>query len=126
MTRYLMAAALGLALAAQTTIVRAQDSEPETIPFEGGAFAITETPEMDKTLSFDGQLLARNYYVSLDRIILLGDTNVALFWVGEGGNACGPAMLIAWRNGGSMDSDIVGEDDCGAPPASATSDTLYF
>jgi hypothetical protein len=100
-------------------------SAPEKIPFEGGAFTITETADLDKILAYDGRQIARNYVVYFNRIIELSGTKVALFDVGNGGNACGPAAVIAWKTETGLQSDTVGED-CGAPPAAATGDKLYF
>jgi hypothetical protein len=97
----------------------------EPIPFEGGRFTIVETEDLDKVLSYDGQEVARNYVVFFDRIVSLRDANVALFSVGDGGNQCGPATVIAWKQDGELRTETVGED-CGAPPAAATADSLYF
>lgn len=105
----------------------AQDkAAPESFPFAGGTLTITENDDYEKVLAFDGQELARNYVVFYDRTIELGETSVALFAAGDGGNACGPATVIVWKpKDGDVTSEIVGED-CGAPPAAATADSLYF
>lgn len=121
----LFSAALSFCILSGSAI--AQDEKQSPIAFEGGNFTIDETSDGDKTLSFDGQLLARNYVVFFDRFIELSDGKVALFAIGDGGNQCGTATLIAWRPGeGSIESDYIGEDDCGTPPAAATGDTIYF
>ena len=103
----------------------AQNDKQEEIPFEGGAFTIAETADLDKILAYDGQQIARDYVVYFNRIIDLSGTGVALFDVGPGGNACGPATVIAWKTEAGLETDIVGED-CGAPPAAVTADKLYF
>lgn len=103
----------------------AQDDKQEKIPFEGGAFTITETADLDKILAYDGRQIARDYVVYFNRIIDLSGTSVALFDVGPGGNACGPATVIAWKSETGLQTDSVGED-CGVPPAAATADKLYF
>lgn len=103
-----------------------EQAEPQSIPFAGGAFTITETPDYDKILAYDGQEIARNFMVFHDRMVTVGETDVALFSVGDGGNQCGPATVIAWKGeDGKLLTDTVGED-CGAPPASVASDRLYF
>ncbi|MGB3387997.1 MAG: hypothetical protein WBA88_08475 [Pseudaminobacter sp.] len=114
-----------LLVAAGTGLAAAQDDEQEKIPFEGGAFTITETDDFDKILAYDGRQIARNYVVYFNRIVDLSGTKVALFDVGPGGNACGPAAVIAWKDEAGLKTDSVGED-CGAPPAAATADKLYF
>jgi hypothetical protein len=104
----------------------AQDEAQAPIPFEGGTFTITQTPDIDKILAFDGKELARNYVVYYDRTIELRDIKVALFAVGDGGNQCGPATLLVWKpKDGDIQTETVGEE-CGAPPAAATEDTIYF
>lgn len=127
MNRFAAILVLGLAAAGLWFPAAAQDATPEKIPFEGGAFTITETADLDKQLAFDGQLLASNFVVSFDKIIELRDVKVALFSIGDGGNQCGASTLIAFKApDGTMDSDFVGEGDCGAPPAAATGEMLYF
>jgi hypothetical protein len=118
-----LALAAGLLAAA---MAHAQQTAPEEIPFGGGRFTITETTDLDKILAFDGKQIARNYVVYHDRTVTIGGRQVALFAVGDGGNACGTATVIAWKpEGGEIRSDIVGED-CGSPPAAVTDDSIYF
>jgi hypothetical protein len=114
-----------LLVVAGGSLAAAQDSQPEKIPFEGGFFTIAETEDMDKILAYDGKQVARDYVVYFNRILEISDTSVALFDVGQGGNACGPATIIAWKDESGLKTDIVGED-CGAPPAAATAGKLYF
>ncbi len=117
--------ALAAGLFASAT-AHAQQAAPEEIPFEGGNFTITETADLDKILAFDGKEIARNYVVYHDRTVTISDRQVALFAVGDGGNACGPATVIAWKpEGGEIRSEIVGED-CGSPPAAVTGNSIYF
>lgn len=103
-----------------------EQTEPEKIPFEGGAFTITETKDLDKVLAYDGKELARNYVAFYERTVDLNGTKVAIFAVGGGGNACGPATVLAWKTDAGIQSTVVGEKDCGTPPASATEDALFF
>lgn len=117
--------ATALLVAAGMASAAAQDSQPEEIPFEGGTFTIAETEDLDKILAYDGKQIARDYVVYLNRVLEISDAKVALFDVGQGGNACGPATIIAWKDEAGLQTDIVGED-CGAPPAAATAGKLYF
>lgn len=122
MRRTCLAAAFGL-LALDPAA--AQD-KPAEIPFEGGKLTITETAEGEKIVAFDGRELARNYVAFHDRMVEVGNAKVALFSVGNGGNACGPGTLIVWKVGeDEVQGTLVGSD-CGAPPPAATSDAIYF
>ena len=98
---------------------------PENIPFDGGTFTITQSPDYEKVLTYDGQEIARNYMVFFDRQVKVGELDVALFSVGDGGNMCGPATVIAWKEDGHLQNDIVGED-CGAPPVSISVSAIHF
>ncbi|OBQ86264.1 hypothetical protein [Mesorhizobium sp. WSM3873] len=98
------------------------------IPFEDGQLTITQ-PEQDgeKVLAYDGKQLASNYDVSFDRIVKIGDINVALVDVGDGGNQCGPAKVIVWKpKDGEIRTTTVEQDECGAPPAAVSDDAIYF
>lgn len=118
---------LGALVAADFSSAAAQDkARPESFPFAGGTLTITETDDDEKVLAFDGNELARNYVVYYDRTVEIGESSVALFAAGDGGNACAPATVIVWKpKDGAVTSEIVGED-CGAPPAAASGDSLYF
>ncbi|MET2830083.1 hypothetical protein [Mesorhizobium shangrilense] len=105
-----------------------ENDKQAPIPFEGGQLTITQ-PEQDgeKVLSYDGQQLASNYDVFFDKIVKIGDVNVALVDVGDGGNQCGPAKLIVWKpEGGTIQSIRVEQDECGAPPAAISDSAIYF
>jgi hypothetical protein len=120
------AAALGLAACGAAL---AQDEEkPAPIPFAGGTLTITQQEEYgEKTLAFEGKELARAYFVSFDGIVKVGGEDVALFDVGDGGNACGPARVMVWKpEGQEVQKAGIGEDDCGAPPAGVSEDAIYF
>lgn len=104
----------------------AQDiAPPENIPFEGGTFTITQNEDFEKVLTYDGEEVARNYVVFFDKQVKVGETDVALFSVGDGGNQCGPATVIAWKKDGAMQNAVVGEE-CGAPPAAISDARIYF
>ena len=98
------------------------------IPFEGGRFTITETGDSgEKVLTFDGEELARNYVLNFDRIVTVDSVEVALFKVGDGGNMCGPAEVMAWKpEGEAIQSIKVEQDDCGAPPVAVSDYAIYF
>jgi hypothetical protein len=105
----------------------AQDEKQAPIAFAGGTLTITETPDMDKILAFDGKELARNYVVYFNQIAKVNGIDVALFDVGDGGNACGAAKVMVWKPAdGGIKKASIGEDDCGAPPMAINEDALYF
>ncbi|MDX8501365.1 hypothetical protein RFM99_23500 [Mesorhizobium sp. VK4C] len=104
------------------------DDSQAPIPFEGGQLTITQ-PEQDgeKVLAYDGKELASNYDVYFDRIVKIGDVNVALVDVGDGGNQCGPAKVIVWKpKDGEIQTTTVEQDECGAPPAAVSDSAIYF
>lgn len=108
----------------------AASSDPDKqapIPFEGGQLTITQ-PEQDgeKVLSYDGKQLASNYDVYFDKIVKIGDVNVALVDVGNGGNQCGPAKVIVWKKDGEIQTTTVEQDECGAPPTAISENAIYF
>jgi hypothetical protein len=106
----------------------AQDEKQAPIPFAGGTLTVTQTEEYgEKTLAFDGKQLASHYFVHFDGIVKVGGVDVALFDVGDGGNACGPAKVMVWRpEGKDIRKASIGEDDCGSPPAGISDDAIYF
>lgn len=116
----------GFALAAG--MAEAQEDGAEIIPFAGGAFTISaETEDFDRILSYDGIEIARDYVVMFDREVTVSGLPVALFDVGPGGTACGPAVVIVWKpEEGPIGTEAVGAGDCGTPPAAATGDALFF
>ena len=105
----------------------AHDEKQAPIPFEGGTLTITENADQEKIVAFDGKELARNYVAYFDKIVDLAGVKVALFDVGDGGNACGPAAVLVWKpQDGDIQSTTVGADDCGAPPAAVTQNNIFF
>jgi hypothetical protein len=106
----------------------ADDDKQAPIAFEGGQLTITQ-PEQDgeKVLAYDGKQLASNYDVFFDKIVKIGDVNVALVDVGDGGNQCGPAKVIVWKpKDGEIKTTTVEQDECGAPPAAISDSAIYF
>ena len=105
----------------------ADDDKQAPIAFEGGQLTITQ-PEQDgeKVLAYDGKQLASNYDVFFDKVVKIGDVNVALVDVGDGGNQCGPAKVIVWKKDGEIQTTTVEQDECGAPPAAVSDSAIYF
>ena len=87
----------------------AQDEAP--VAFAGGRLTVTEDGDGRKVLAFDGRELARNYYVFYDRTVEVGGAEVALYEIGDGGNACGATTNIVWKpEGGEVEAVPAGED----------------
>ena len=101
---------------------------PPPLAFEGGQFTIAQPEEYgEKILSYDGKEIARDYFVMLDKVVEVSGKKVAIYDVGPGGNACGPAALLVWKPdaGGGIETVRVGED-CGAPPAAVSDYSIVF
>lgn len=117
------AAALALACAGPAA---AQDQAADTVSFAGGQLTITEVEDGQKVLAFDGRELARNYYVFYDRTVEVGGVEVALYELGDGGNACGTVVTMVWKPEGGEVEAVPAAEDCGSPPAAVTQDAIYF
>lgn len=113
------------ALLAAASGALAQDGRVESHDFEGGKITITDKEDGQREVAFDGKVLGKNYFVSLEQIADVGGQPVALISIGEGGNACSPGTLIVFNNGSEVTSDFVG-DDCGAPSPAVSSDRIVF
>lgn len=103
----------------------AQDEGREPIAFAGGELTITETADYEKILAFDGRELARDYFVFFDKVAQVAGSDVAFVFVGPGGNACAPSVVMVWRPEGG---DVMAETtpaDC-ATPSPAISDSEVF
>ena len=104
-----------------------QPAATESFPFEDGVITITENADFEKVLAFDGEELARNFYVSFDNTVEVAGVNVALVSIGDGGNMCGPYSLIIWKpEGEDLKTQAVGDEDCGAPSPAVTGDSIYY
>ncbi|MBX3531503.1 MAG: hypothetical protein KF849_12905 [Rhizobiaceae bacterium] len=98
----------------------------ETIPYAGGEFTITEEDDATKVLAFDGKELARDYFVFFNGLHEIAGSEVALFEVGEGGNACGADTLIVWNAPERGIEAVQATDDCNAPSAAISAYAIYF
>ncbi|MEX0405715.1 hypothetical protein ABGN05_08585 [Aquibium sp. LZ166] len=106
--------------------VAAQDQEPERIPFADGELTITETPDFEKVLAFDGRELARDYFAFFDRIADVGGTDVAFFYIGPGGNACAPSVAMVWKPEEGPVTLEMTEADCTTPPPAISESAVFF
>ena len=121
MTAFRCALVFAAALAASPAAAEDADSQA----FAGGQVTISETADGDRILAFDGQELARDWFVGFDRAATVAGTDILLYSVGPGGNACGPDAVIVWKpDDGAVRADRFG--DCGAPPAANDGERLVF
>lgn len=105
----------------------AQEDAVESFAFAGGELTITQTPDYERVLAFDGRELARDYFVFLDRIDAVAGIDVAIVYVGSGGNACAPAVAMVWKpDDGNVRADVVGEGDCATPAPAISDNAVYF
>jgi hypothetical protein len=104
----------------------AQDEEPERIPFADGELTITQTPDYEKVLAFDGRELAREYFVFFDRIADVEGTEVAFVYVGPGGNACSPSVTMVWKPQDEEVSSQITEEDCATPSPAISDSSVFF
>ena len=118
--RCLTVIVLAIALA---TPALAQDDE---ILFADGTITITETPDYEKIVSFNGKEIGRDFMAWFDRIVTVRDTEVALIAIGPGGNACGVNTLLLWSDGqGGVNADKL-PGDCGWPAPAVSDYSVYF
>ncbi len=105
----------------------AQEDIPAPVKFGDGEITFARGEDEEIAVTFNGQEIYRNYFVVFDRVVKVGETDVALLLGGDGGNACGPATLIVTQPEGAVDAkvDVAGED-CGAPSAEVTPNEILF
>ncbi len=108
------------------SLATAQESKPQTIPFDSGNLTIIENHEGKKVLAYEGQELAKNYTVFHEDTVEVGDTKVAIFAVGDSGNACSPETVLIWKTEAGIQSTIIGKDECNTPPAAVTAYNIFF
>jgi hypothetical protein len=122
----IVSAFAAMAAVAAAGIAAAQETAPQSFPFEGGTLTITETDEADKALAFNGKELARNFVLYYDKTVEVGGKQVALFDGGDGGNQCGTNTIIVWKPDNGEVQSVTAGDDCGSPPAAISEQSIYF
>jgi hypothetical protein len=119
--------ALTLILLNSAASARAEIPVPAPVPFAGGEFTFAIGEDEEIAMSYAGQEVHRAPVIKFDRMVSVGGVEAALFNTGEGGNGCGPQMLIFTLPPDAVDPviDIAGEE-CGAPEPAVTADAIYF
>ncbi|MBR2686471.1 MAG: hypothetical protein IKE42_01355 [Aquamicrobium sp.] len=108
------------------------EQQPAPVPFAGGTFTITtgndEEAEKNTVLTYEGKEIARDAYVSFNRIAKIGDIDVALFYLGNGGVGCEDKPLILWKPQGAteLQSAMADKDECGQLSMAVGDYAIYF
>lgn len=105
----------------------AETEVPAAVPFASGEFTFAIGEDEEMALSYAGQEVHRAPMIKFDRIVTVAGVEAALFQAGDGGDGCGPQMLIFTMPQDAVDPviDIAGEE-CGAPEPAVTQDALVF
>lgn len=111
-----------------TAIAAAAQGKPplETVTFAGGEITIAENDDYEKIVTFNGRELGRDFYAHLNRVVTIGDTDVALVSLGPGGNACSGYTMIIWPDGTGGVETAMPEDTCQSPEPAVTDYAIYF
>lgn len=117
--------ALAASVLMASGIASAGEIEAE-IAFAGGKLTVMRDDD-GAAILYEGQELARNYFAGFDRIAEIEGEQVAIFYLGDGGNACGPSTLLVWRDDeGEIRSDNLFAEDCGGPTPSVSEEAIVF
>lgn len=114
-------AALGMA----TTLGMA-DEVIGTVDFDGETITVTQTDDGEQVIALGERELGRNYFAGIDRVVEISGEPVALFYLGDGGNACGPSTLIIWRNDEGDIETFDYTEGCDTPAPSISDNGIHF
>lgn len=118
--------ATGLLAAQFLTSVAFSQTVIEEIPFDGETITIMEMEDGQQALMLGDRELGRNWFAAFDRVTEVEGYPVALIYLGEGGNACGPATIILWRDDeGTIRSENY-DEDCSSPAPAVSDNGIYF
>lgn len=102
------------------------------IAFAGGTFniaeAVGEEPDQEMVLAYEGKEIARDAFISFNRIAKVGDIDVALFYLDGGGSGCMPKPLMLWKtqDTATLQSAMADKEDCGTLSMAVADDAIYF
>ena len=118
-----------LALAALTLLQALPASAAEIleeIAFDGETITIVEAEDGQRAVLLADRELGRNWFAGFDRVVEVYDQPVALFYLGDGGNACAPSTLIVWRDEDGAIRSLNHGDDCGTPAPAISDNGIVF
>jgi hypothetical protein len=102
------------------------DEVIETVDFDGEVITISQTDEGEQVISFGEQELGRNFFAGFDRVAEVSGMPVALFYLGDGGNACGPSTLIVWREDEATLQSLNYTEGCNTPAPAISDNGILF
>lgn len=109
------------------SILPAMASETlEEISFDGETITISQTDEGQRAILLGDRELGRNWFAGFDRIAEVYGQPVALFYLGDGGNACAPSTLIVWRSEDGLVHSLDHNEGCGTPAPSVSDNGIVF
>lgn len=126
MTGILQKALVTLLATASLTASAFADEVIETVDFDGEVITISQTDEGEQVISLGEQELGRNYFAGFDRVTEVSGIPVALFYLGDGGNACGPSTLIVWREDEETLKSINYTEGCDTPAPAISDNGILF
>ena len=98
----------------------------EEVPFDGETISIMQMGDGQQALMLKEKELGRNWFAGFDRVTEVEGLPVALFYLGDGGNACGPATLIVWRDEDGEVQSLNHDEECSTPAPSVSDNGIYF
>lgn len=98
----------------------------QEVAFDGEAITIVEAEDGQRAVLLGDRELGRNWFAGFDRIVEVYGQPVALFYLGDGGNACAPSTLIVWRGDDGGILSLNHGDDCGTPAPSVSDNGIVF
>lgn len=98
----------------------------EEIAFDSETITIVEVEDGQRAILVGGRELGRNWFAGFDRIVEVYGQPVALFYLGDGGNACSPSTLIVWRSSDGAIQSLNHGDDCSTPAPSVGDNGIVF
>ena len=118
-------AILGLAALIAAQMAGAAQAQEE-IAFDGETITIVEKDDGQRVILLGDRELGSNWFAGFDRIVEVYDQPVALFYLGDGGNACAPSTLIVWRGEDGAVRSLNHGDDCSTPAPSVGDNGIVF
>jgi hypothetical protein len=123
----LRAVFVSLTLLLAAPVLAQEDELAAPVKFGEGEFTFTRVEDGETALSYEGREIYRNFYVGFHQVAKIEDTDVALFFGSDGGNACGPAQLIVTLPQKEQDPKVeIAGEECGAPDPAVSRGRIAF
>ena len=102
------------------------DEVIENVEFDGETITVTQTDDGEQVITIGERELGRNFFAGFDRVTEVGGVPVALFYLGDGGNACGPSTLIVWREDEDDIQSLDYSEGCSTPAPAISDNGIIF